>query len=228
MAAICGLKSDISRGQRSATADIPHLARSSQKLCRYQERHRVLPPAVRQRTLFGAVGVHDENLTVLLERVVVECRLVAEAVDAAVPHDATIPRPNCMTIARAVRGDPQQIGSIWADCKAIEIDVVDLACEQDAAAIRGPTRQVVVARCQRPNRAGFDIEDTKPKIALAPNAIDDVLSVCGIARKARMSLTVGQRFQTAAVALNAHDRGFLSVALLKPVADPEGKPLAIG
>jgi hypothetical protein len=27
---------------------------------------------------------------------------------------------------------------------------------------------------------------------------------------------------------NAHDRGFLSVALLKPVADPEGKPLAIG
>lgn len=44
----------------------------SQKLCRYQERHRVLPSAVGQRALFGAVGVHDKNLTVLLERVVVE------------------------------------------------------------------------------------------------------------------------------------------------------------
>src|SRR5262245_64644289 len=123
MAAICGLKSDISRGQRSATADIPHLARSSQKLCRYQERHRVLPPTVRQRALFGAVGVHDKNLTVLLERVVVERRLVAEAVDAAIPHDAAIPRPDCMTVARAMRGDPEQIGAVRADCKDIEIDV---------------------------------------------------------------------------------------------------------
>ena len=76
--------------------------------------------------------------------------------------------------------------------------------------------------------AGFDIEDTKPVIVLAPHAIDDFLSVRGIARKPRMNLTVGQRLQTAAVAPNAHDRGFLSVALLEPVADAEGEPLAIG
>ena len=43
-----------------------------------------------------------------------------------------------------------------------------------------------------------------------------------------MNLTVGQRLKTAAVAPNAHGRRFLSVALLEPVADPEGKPLAIG
>src|SRR5215216_788536 len=43
-----------------------------------------------------------------------------------------------------------------------------------------------------------------------------------------MDLAVGQRFETAAVAPNAHDRGFFSVALLEPVPDPEGDPLTIG
>jgi len=35
-------------------------------------------------------------------------------------------------------------------------------------------------------------------------------------------------FKTAAVAPNAHDRRLLSVALLEPVANSEGEPLAIG
>ena len=41
------------------------------ELCRYQERHES-PIGCRSARLFGAVGVHDKNLTVLLERVVVE------------------------------------------------------------------------------------------------------------------------------------------------------------
>src|SRR5262249_4123494 len=96
------------------------------------ERHGIFPAAVREPALAAAVGVHDENLTVLLEGVVVERRLVAEAVDAAVPHDAAIPRPDRMAIARAVRRDAHEIRAIRADGEDVEIDIVDLAREQDA------------------------------------------------------------------------------------------------
>src|ERR1700726_1472748 len=49
------------------------------------ERHRVLPQAVGEDALVGAVGIHDEDLAVGLKRVVVKRGLVAKTVDAAVP-----------------------------------------------------------------------------------------------------------------------------------------------
>ena len=57
-------------------------AARSQKLCGYQERHGVLPPAIGQHTLFGTVGVHNQNLAILLKCVVVERSLVAETIES--------------------------------------------------------------------------------------------------------------------------------------------------
>jgi len=48
--------------------------------------------------LSGAVGIHDEDLAIGLERVVVERNLVADSADAAISHDLAIRCPYRMTV----------------------------------------------------------------------------------------------------------------------------------
>jgi hypothetical protein len=47
----------------------------------------------------AAVCVHNENLAILLECIVIERRLVAEAVDATIPHDPAIRGPDRVRVS---------------------------------------------------------------------------------------------------------------------------------
>src|SRR5262249_46290828 len=71
------------------------------------EWHRILPAAVGEHAFAAAIRVHDEDLAVLLEGVVVERRFVAEAVHAAAPHDPAVRGPDGVAVGRSVGGDPQ-------------------------------------------------------------------------------------------------------------------------
>lgn len=54
------------------------------------KRHRVLPEAICEQPLVSAVVVHDHDLAVGLESVVLKCALVFEPVHAATPHDLAV------------------------------------------------------------------------------------------------------------------------------------------
>ncbi len=142
------------------------------------KRHRVFPKAVGENPLVAAVGVHDEDLAVGLERVVVEGGLLAEAVHAAVPHDLAVRRPDGVTVIGPVGGEPHKVVAVGANGVDVEIDRIDLAREHDAAAVRRPARQVVVVRGQDARGAILEIENAQPDDVPAPDPVDGLFAVC--------------------------------------------------
>lgn len=59
-------------------AETPATGRLEERLVNV-ERHRILPLAVSEETLLAAIFIHDVDLAILLESVVVERGLIAEA-----------------------------------------------------------------------------------------------------------------------------------------------------
>src|SRR5215217_2617419 len=84
------------------------------------QRHRILPPAVGEDALAAAVGVHDVDLAVLLERLLVQRRLVTEAMLRTAPQDAAIRAPHRVPVARRVVGAAEQVAAVRLD----RVDVV--------------------------------------------------------------------------------------------------------
>ena len=76
-------------------------ARRSQISIEDIQRHRILPHTVREKRLIRSIRIHDHDLAVRLEGVVVDSAFVAEAVHAAVVHDATVGGPNCVCVVGA-------------------------------------------------------------------------------------------------------------------------------
>jgi 2-polyprenyl-6-methoxyphenol hydroxylase-like FAD-dependent oxidoreductase len=72
------------------------------------QRHRIFPLAVGEHALVAAVGVHDVDLAILLEGLLVQRRLVAEAMLRTAPHDAAVRAPYRVAVAGFMIGAAEQ------------------------------------------------------------------------------------------------------------------------
>src|SRR5262249_3001634 len=181
-------------------------------------RPRCFPAAAGEHALATPVGIHNEDLAVLLERVVVKRRLVAETVHAAVPHNPAVRGPYRVTVGRAVCGEPQQVRAVRPDREDVEVDCIHTPREEDSAPVGRPAGQVVLAGGPALRRAILEVEDAQPVILLllAPDAIDDLFAVRGIAREAGVHRAIGERFEPGAVPAYPHDPCVASAARLEP------------
>src|ERR1700722_13742988 len=100
---------------RDPLAQFPGLALRSISLCvwRHIARHGILPVAIGELTLVGAVGVHNPVLAVWLEGVVVEGCFIFESVYSAVPHDpGSVIAPHRVSVAG------------WGICESLEVRAI--------------------------------------------------------------------------------------------------------
>ena len=144
-----------------------------------------------------------------------------------------------MPIAGIMGCEALQIAAIRMHREDIEVGPLGArnlhtACEHDAATVRRPQRQIVVALCYDANLAGLQIQDGNPTQRCAVRIFlctteGDLLAIRRVAREASIEdAVVRQLLQTCAITAHTHQLGAPLATLGKPLPHTKHHPFTIG